>query len=230
MSKMQKLFVVSSLVIVSAIAPVIGMSGLHLSPTAPAVAQWWSWFTQRPKTSLGTRSGVCPMTPGLLDKDFAIISDRPVFAWKGGKAVRLIVRDFNTKTEVWSTDLDPNTQSIAYGGKAPLQPDTIYQWQLLGANPTSADLSTWYMLATMPAVERDRHIAQLRDIEQKTKNSSTEAIANAKLAYLLAPDHQLWSDAIQVLIEVKNPSSEFIQQRKDFLAGLCTPPKTAKKE
>jgi hypothetical protein len=218
MLKVQQLLIVSGLVVGSAIAPVIEFS--TLSPSAPASAQFWSWFGRRPRVPLGTRSGVCPMTPGLLDKDFAVISDRPLFAWQG-KAVKLTVRDFQTKAEVWSTSIDPNVQQIAYGNADALQPERIYQWQILGENPTSTDLSRWEVLAVMPTAERDRHLANLKEIEQKEKNRDAEAIANAKLAYLLDPDRGLWSDAVQVLSEVKNPSPEFVKNRKDFMAGLC---------
>lgn len=220
MLKPQHLLIVSSLFIGSAIVPVIEFASLQIAPNSIASAQFWSWFGRRPRVPLGTRSGVCPTTPGLLGKDFAIISDRPLFSWQG-KAVKLTVRDFETKAEIWSTTIASNTQQIAYGG-TPLQPGKTYQWQILSDTPTSADLARWELLSVMTQSERDRHLANLKSIEQKTKNNAPEAIANAKLAYLLAPDRELWSDAVQVLFEVKNPSSDFTKNRKEFMAGLCT--------
>lgn len=222
MLKAQHLFIASSLAIGSTIAPVIEFASFQISPSSIASAQFWSWFGQRPKVPLGARSGVCPMTPGLLGKDYAIISDRPLFSWQG-TAVRLTVRDFDTKSEIWSTTIAPNAQQIAYGGE-PLQPGKTYQWQILSDTPTSADLSRWELLSVMTEPERAQHLANLSEIEQKSKNSSAEAIANAKLAYLLDPERELWSDAVQVLSEVKNPSPEFVKQRKSFMAGLCVQP------
>lgn len=221
MLKIQKLLVISGLVLASAIVPVIEFS--NLSPTAPAAAQFWTWFGRRPQVPLGTRSGICPMTPGLLDKDFTVISDRPLFAWQG-TATKLTVRDFKTKAEIWSTTLAPNIQQIAYGGTVPLQPNRIYQWQLLGTSSTSSDSARWETVAVMSQEQRDQHLASLKSIEQKAKNSSPEAVVNAKLEYLLAPDRRLWSDAVQLLSDVKNPSPEFAQNRKAFMAGLCTQP------
>lgn len=218
MSKIQKRIIVSGLLVATTI---LGFSGPNLLGSMPAEAQLSSWFRRRPKVILGGRSGICPIAPGLLEKDLTVVSDRPLFTWTGkGKATKLTVRDYNTKEEVWSVNLKPDTQQIAYGGDSPLQPDTVYEWQVLGEK--LIDTAQWNMVAVMSKAERNRHLAALKAIEQNSKNQSIEAIVDAKVAYLLDDDRRLWSDALQVLSEVKNPSPEFVQNRKDFFASLCT--------
>lgn len=210
---------ISSVVAGIMIAPIV-----QLSLVAPASAQFTrflSFWQRRPPLPLGTRSGVCPMTPGLLDKDLTIVSDRPLFSWQG-KAAKLNVRDYKTKEIIWSTDLDAQTQQVVYGDATPLEPGKIYQWQVLGQDTSSTDRAHWSTVAVMAAPDRDAVTAKLKDIEQKGRQNqqSPEEIVDQQAMYLI--DQNLWSDALQVLYAVKNPSSEFVQKRQQFSDSLCT--------
>lgn len=214
-----------SALISSVCAGIVVVPLVELSLIAPASAQlsqWVSfWQQRRPPRPLGTRSGICLMTPGLLDKDLKIMSDRPLFSWQG-KATKLNVRDYTTQKIVWTTDLDPQTQQIVYGDVKPLEPGKLYEWQVIGENPSSTDLGYWSTVEIMATPERDQITAKLKEIEQKAKQNKAlpEAIVDQQVAYLL--EQNLWSDAMTVLYTVKNPSSEFTQKRQEFASRLCT--------
>jgi hypothetical protein len=195
-----------------------------IAPFAVSANAWslFSFGKRRPTVPLGTRGGMCLIAPGLLDQKFTVLSDRPLFAWKG-TATKLTVREFKSKTVIWETvGLDSTDQQVVYGGTTPLKSNTIYEWQLLGENPTQADLNRWKVVSVMAEPERTQHYEKLKELEQKVKAQKVEAIADTKATYLL--DQRLWSDALQVLSDVKNPSPEFAQTRKEFMTGVCSEP------
>lgn len=210
---------ISSVLASIVIAPLVELS--LIAPASAQFSQWVSLWQRRPPRPLGTRSGICLMTPGLLEKDLRIVSDRPLFSWQG-KAIKLNVRDYETREIVWTTDLDPQKQQIIYGDVKPLEPGKLYEWQVIGENPSSTDLGYWSTVEIMAAPERDQITAKLQEIEQKAKQNKAlpEAIVEQQVAYLL--EQNLWSDAITVLHTVKNPSSEFAQKRQEFASSLCT--------
>jgi hypothetical protein len=203
-----------------AIVPLVEVS--RIAPASAQFAGFLSFWQRRPERPLGTR-GICLRSPGLLENDFTVVSDRPLFSWQG-KAVKLNVMDYDTKEIVWTTDLDPQTQQIVYSNANPLVLGKRYRWQVLGQDPSSTDMAHWSTFEIMAVPQRDEVLAKLKEIEQKAqqKKASPEAIAEQQATYLL--DQNLWSDALQVLHTVKNPSSEFAQNRKEFMANLC--PKT----
>jgi hypothetical protein len=185
-----------------------------------AMARRFRFWRRRPPITLGGRGAVCAITPGLLDKDFTVLSDRPLFAWQG-QASKLNVRDFKTRTIIWSADVDVNTQQLAYSGSQPLEPGKVYQWQVLGNNPTSQDRAQWSTMTVMASPERDTMMTKLKELAQTAQQSkqSPEELADEQAMYLL--DQNLWSDALQVVFAVKNPSTEFVEQRKLFAENMC---------
>ncbi|MCY6493869.1 hypothetical protein [Leptolyngbya sp. GGD] len=209
------------------IAPLVELS--LIAPASAELSQWVSLWQRRPPRPLGTRSGVCLMTPGLLEKDLRIVSDRPLFSWQG-KATKLNVRDYTTQKIVWTIDLDPQAQQIAYGDVNPLEPGKLYEWQVLGEKPSSTDLGYWTTVEIMAAPERDQVNAKLKKIEQAAQKSkvSPESTVNQQVAYLL--EQNLWSDAMTILYTVKNPSSEFAQKRQQLASSLCTAKTTSMKQ
>lgn len=91
----------------------------------------------------------------------------------------------------------------------------------------------------MPADERDKIQVDLQTLEQKLRatGASPEEIALKKADYFinykikqeinknepLSP----WSDALQTLYEVENPSPSFVEQRQAYVASFCTQQPTA---
>ena len=203
-----------------AIASLVLIPVIQTSLTTPPVqAQMFRFLfgSRRPPLPLGTRSGVCPMSPGLLDKDFTVMSDRPLFLWQG-QASKVTVRDYKTKAIVWTKNLDATTQQIVYEPTQPLESGKLYQWQVIGEESSSSDRAHWSTVAIMTAAERDALSSKLKEMEGRQK--SAEAIADEQATYLL--NQNLWSDALQVLFAVKSPSSAFVQKRQEFVSGLCT--------
>lgn len=191
---------------------------------APGASAQWDWLFGRrqPDVPLGTRGSICAIAPGALDANAKILSDRPLFSWKD-KAVKLRVRD--GQTELWQTALNPQDDHIVYAGQAPLQPGKRYFWEIVPASnsdqPSVVPTPTRTLFAILPQADRDRINADLNAIEQKNKSThaSAETIADAKANYLI--EKRLWSDAVRVLYEVKNPSVAFTSQRQQFIDRLC---------
>ena len=210
---------------------VIGLVAVvSIASLSPASAQWsWLFGGRKPDVVLGTRGDICAIAPGRLEIDAKILSDRPLFSWQE-KAVKLRVLD--GKTELWKTDLSLQDDHVLYQGQTRLEPGKLYAWEVTpppdakspGITPTPVKTR----FKVLPQSDRDRITAELKAIEQKTKTSgSEESIADAKANYLF--DQKLWSDAIRVLYEVKNPSKAFVEQRQQFVSGLCTKPETSLK-
>ncbi|MBW4595742.1 MAG: hypothetical protein KME46_23265 [Brasilonema angustatum HA4187-MV1] len=191
-----------------------------------------AFWQRRPRHRLGARSGICAISPGLLET-YVIWRDRPLFLWQG-RAAQITVRDRETQTVLWTQSLNPTDKKIAYNGKEPLQPGKLYQWQLLGAESSSSDRKQWTTFQIMPAGDRDKIQADLQTLEQKLRatKASQEDIAVIKADYFTnykikqendtneAP--KAWSDAVQTLYDVENPSPSFVEQRQTYVANLCT--------
>jgi hypothetical protein len=196
-----------------------------------------SIFQRRPRHRLGARSGICPISPGLLET-YVVWHDRPLFVWQG-RGAQIIVRDRQTQTVLWTQPLNGTDQKIAYNGKEPLQPGKLYQWQLLGIESSSSDRNQWTTFQIMPASDRDKIQADLQTLEQKLRTTkvSQEEIVLQKADYFLnykikqenntneAPN--AWSDALQTLYEVENLSPSFVEQRQTYVADFCTKQSTA---
>jgi hypothetical protein len=73
----------------------------------------------------------------------------------------------------------------------------------------------------MEQEERDRISAELKNIENQLESASAspEVIALAKANYFA--DHNLWSDVLQQIYSVPEPSSELLALRQDILRKLC---------
>lgn len=209
----------------------------HSRTQNPIIAQnytgWVARFWQRrPLRRNGARDGVCAVSPGLVDT-YMVWSNRPVFLWHSGqtnKEVQLILRDYDSQEIVWSQPTNLTEQKVAYRGQQPLQPGKIYQWQL---TEKSRNTTNWATFKVLPATERDKITTELQKIEQQLKAAKTspEEIAMKKADYFLnyQIQHQtedkslnLWSDALESLYQVENPSPSFIQKRQTFVSDICT--------
>jgi Domain of Unknown Function (DUF928) len=190
------------------------------------------WERKPRRKRLVSRSGVCAISPGLVDTYF-IWSDRPLFLWNSpGKnaKVQLIVREEATDTEVWSQTVNLTDQKVFYNGEKPLEPGKRYQWQLLGEN--KLDIIKPSIFQIIAASEREKIQTDLQALEQKLKvnKTSPEEIAIQKADYFFNYQitHQtekdtfgLWSDALEILYKVEQPSPSFLQQRQAKVEGLC---------
>lgn len=200
-----------------------------------------SFWQRRPRTRNVSRSGLCAIAPGVIDT-YIVWHEKPMFLWNyNGKPAtgQIVVRDYDTQETLWQQNVDINTKKIAYGGAKPLEAGKLYQWKLSG-NPSSP----WITFKIMPTTERQKIATDLQAIEQKPKTAtsqeSQEEIALQKANYFL--DYKVthrtqqgtfspWSDALQVLNEVENPSANFIKQRDQFIvdAGCSSSQSTVRR-
>lgn len=164
---------------------------------------------------LGSRSAICAVSPGLVGNTDTIWSDRPLFLWQGS-ASSITLRDLASGTIIWSTDLSPLTQQVAFPA-AVLQPGRIYSWELAAAGQPSLTFS----FEVMGAERRELIAAALERLETHLKDlgGSNEAIALQQARYFA--DLGLWPDALQILHSVAEPSAALEQSTQDILTYLC---------
>ena len=189
-----------------------------------------SFWQRQPRRRLTSRSGVCPISPGLIDT-YLVWSDRPLFLWDSSGAnqkVQLIVYEDETGKEVWRQTVNLNDQKVFYQGEKSLEPDHLYQWQLLGENNLNITPPSTFKIIS--ASERKQMQSELQTLEQKLTNATPEEIALKKADYFVnykitdqAEDGilNLWSDALESLYKVEQPSPAFIQKRQAKVENLC---------
>jgi hypothetical protein len=169
------------------------------------------------------RGDFCYLSPGLMESANLIWSDRPLFAWQG-KASKIILttfdNDYNSVT-VWEQSLSTSTQAVVYADTTNLQPGQTYSWKLLGESddPTRA---TAFSFQIMSAEQRSQISTDLQTIATQLQSSgqSAEQIALEQAKYFQAK--AMWSDALQILYSVQNPSPAVTQAIQDITAGVCS--------
>ncbi|MGI2906018.1 hypothetical protein [Tolypothrix sp. VBCCA 56010] len=225
-----------------ALIPVISFGGVSSEIATPSsqnrqviaqqlttrVASFWQTRPRKRNTSRSLTSQVCAIAPGLLET-YQVWSDRPLFLWQSqgkNKDLQLILRDYETQEEVWTQKVNTADQKVLYSGKEPLKPGKRYQWQLSGSQ-------TWATFQIMPADQRNQIQLDLQALEQKLKanKASSEEIALKKADYFRNYEikhkeekgiFHPWSDALQTLYTVENPSPAFVKERETYIANLCT--------
>lgn len=197
-------------------------------PAKPNIIQRWinSIWKRRPKRSLGARSGICPIAPGLIET-YSIWRKSPLFLWRStleNREAKLVVRERHSQKPLWVQLVNIADQKVFYNGQ-PLEPGKLYQWKLEGTTPSIP----WITFKIMPANQRAQIQADLQALEQKsgTPNALEEiAIKKAEyfLEYAVTPqsNNHLWADALQTLYEVEKPSPSFVKKREEFVANICT--------
>ena len=179
---------------------------------------------RRPRQQLGGRDGgVCAVSPGLLETENAVWSDRPLFLWKiqaeGIVMQRLTVAD-QTDRILWEKPLTAADQSAIYAGQ-PLQPGQFYQWQLewtVGGEKELAD----HTFQVMAPDRRQPITTKLQALSQlQASGASAETIAQQQADYLSNPENLLWSDALKQLYTVENPSRLTTQTIQTWMNDVC---------
>lgn len=170
----------------------------------------------RDEPPLGSRNAFCAISPGLVGDSDMIWSDRPLFLWQG-EANQLILRTFETRQTVWQQTGLTGTQRLQYTGPA-LQPGQIYQWQMTGGN-LQEDIS--FIFQVMPASDRQLITTELAALEAQLKaaNASAENIAAERSRYFA--ERGLWSDALEALDSVENPSAAVTNTIEQISTRVC---------
>ncbi|MBN3958724.1 hypothetical protein [Nostoc sp. NMS8] len=197
-----------------------------------SIASFWG---RTPKRRLVSRSGVCAISPGLVET-YYVWSDRPLFLWYSSgenKTAQLIVRDPATEEVVWMQTVNLTDQKVFYSGEKALEAGKPYQWELLASgNSIVTPRSTFQIMADG---DRNKIQTDLQTLEQKLKvnKASPEEIALQKADYFVnyKITHKteegifhLWSDALEILYKVDKPSPSFITKRQEKVEDLCKQP------
>ena len=153
---------------------------------------------------------LCMVSPDAPQVYRTVWNDRPFFLWQG-KVARIAVRLLHSNENLWIYPT-AKIQSVTYKGE-PLQPGKTYKWIVNGQQ--------FVPFKIMEQEERDRIGAELKNIENQLESAGAnpEVIALAKANYFA--DHNLWSDVLQQIYSVPEPSSELLALRQDILGKLC---------
>ena len=181
-----------------------------------------SIWKRHPKKTLGARHNLFPIAPGVIDTS-EIWHNKPMFLWHSAsknQPARLIVREQNSEESQWVQKVNIADNRAFYQGK-PLQPGKIYQWKLEGTNSSIP----WTNFQIMPEKQRAQIKTDLDRLEQKPLAGNSEEIAQRKAEYFLQYPMKalLWSDALQALYEVKQPSQNFINNRQELIDNISFP-------
>jgi len=220
-----------------AVAIALGMSSENPAiaqsrrPRQNIIRRWVnSIWGRRPKRSLGARSNIVAISPGLIDT-ITVWHDKPMFLWHSSsknQQARLIVRERNSEETLWEQNVDVSNRKAFYQGQ-PLEPGKNYQWKLTG---TTSSIP-WTNFQIMPENQRAQIKADLQKLEQKSKSlagNTSEETAKIKAEYFLnnainQNKEYLWSDGLQALYQVKKPSTDFIKNRQQLIINILTPNK-----
>ncbi|MCX7592932.1 MAG: DUF928 domain-containing protein [Fischerella sp.] len=156
---------------------------------------------------------LCMVSPDAPSEGIRIVwSDRPFFIWQGNVKEIALLQQGNEQ-ELWRQNV-LNTKHTTYTG-TPLQPGQIYKWQVY-PNTSSPTSPTFVSFQVMEAPQRNQITNELNKLEAqlKAKGAAEETIAQKKANFFA--DKQLWSDFMQQVYSVKNPSPELLKSTKDI--------------
>ena len=164
------------------------------------------------------RGGVCALTPRTSGSNTEVWSDRPLFVWRGLPLIKKIeVRLPGSKQALWDEEFSGRTFRVMYGGEKPLQSGQTYNWVVL--DQTNKEHS--FEFKVLDAQQRDRIKADLTKLEEelKGKGATPEEIAVQRAEYFA--QKQLWSDVLQEIYSVQNPSPGLNKKVKATAGEIC---------
>lgn len=164
------------------------------------------------------RGGICALTPRTIGTNTVVWSTRPLFAWRGVPPIQQIkVRVQGNQEALWDKKFSGRAFRVMYDGKQPLEPSQTYNWVILDDQNKEYSF-TFKVLNTQ---ERDRITVDLKKLEEELKNNkaSDEEIALRRAEYFA--QKQLWSDVLQEVYSVKNPSPALNQKIQALVGNIC---------
>lgn len=168
------------------------------------------------KVTTGSRTieeKICAIALGLI-KTRVVWNDRPLFLWQG-IAQKIEVRLPSSKDAFWEQSVSEADRDATYNGPA-LQQGHTYQWVLTDrySQPTS------FNFQIMAAERRNVIAAELMALEAQleTKKATPEAIALQRANYFA--QRELWSDVLQEVFSVQNPSAALTRIKQELPAEL----------
>lgn len=191
----------------------------------------WNILRRRKVPGGGRRpeETICAIAPGRLDSTKLGIQEiwsvQPLFLWniQGGTVQQIELLYKENEQIFWSQKIPTGQTKFIYNGK-PLQPGQSYIWHL-SHSPTSED--SYYQFKVMDVQKRNRITTKLAQLENKLKKQGApvEKIALEKANYFA--QQELWSDALQEIYSIPNPSAELSNMiQKISSPDYCQEPKT----
>ena len=179
---------------------------------------------ERPTGGKGDLCAIAPANspPGEVTE---IWNDRPLLVWQGALS-RIEIRPVGSSEAIWRLQLPTQegaspVESAAYTGKA-LVPGQTYDWLLFDTTSGDSSHATWRVrFRVMAADQRASITSGLTALETKlaAAGASPETIAQERAGYFV--ERQLWSDALQTIFAIAEPSPELTEAREKLLQRVC---------
>ncbi|MEQ8973787.1 MAG: hypothetical protein RIE73_25765 [Coleofasciculus sp. C1-SOL-03] len=206
------------------------LSSAKLALTAP-IHPDVSWRTirqdllnRRDDPPLGSRPvELCLITPEYRRNSVTLWQNRPLFVWQG-KIGGIGIRQANSEQIIWRQPIAANDRQrvnrVNYTGE-PLEPGQAYHWVMFDQADDSQPIR-FIPFTVLDGKQRDRIRVRLIILaaQLREKGATTEEMALERANYFTK--QQLWSDALQEVYRVDNPSPELETMMAELSTQLCS--------
>lgn len=214
----------------SSLLTLVAIAGLSGSTALIAIAQTqlsWQEVTNRmfggkePRApGSGGRGGSRPANLCWITPTDSLWNTRPQLVWLG--SFRSVgVRPVGTQTILWRSvaPVANRLHRLEYGG-TPLEPGKAYEWVFFFSETANTPMLRvpFQMVDVNQQAAIKTDLAKLTNQHQKQKITA-EALALQRANYFA--QRQLWSDVLQEVYSVKNPSKQLQQVAQDTEAEVC---------
>lgn len=210
-----RLLILAGLVSVSVVPALLIAPDMTLGQTRVQRASWTGivdWLLGRKKQRPISRGDLCLVSP-----NGTMYSSQPLFLWKGQLKKIAVSKAGSKYNNFWDKDItEPKTFAI-YTGEEALQPGIVYEWKGFIADAPTIFVKFQVMNEPQRQVITDELNVLEKRLQRKGVNK--EKIALEEANYFA--EKGLWSDVLQQVYSVSNPSKEFLQQTKDLSNKLC---------
>jgi hypothetical protein len=160
---------------------------------------------------------ICLISPGRQEQ---IWHDRPLFIWQGTQPA-IGVRQSDTGAILWQRS-SPATSPLKrarYLGEE-LRSGRTYDWLFFAKEADSAP-QFWVKFQIMPPPASILISAELKTLERKLEaaEADAETIALHRANYFAQKN--LWTDVLQEIYSVREPSAELQQLTQEILTRVC---------
>lgn len=172
---------------------------------------------------LGSRGQLCLITPEYHRNSVTLWQNRPLFVWQG-KIGGIGIRQANSDQIIWRQPITGSeterVNRVAYTGD-PLEPGQTYHW-LIFDQADDSQLIRFIPFTILDGKQRDRIRVRLIILaaQLREKGATVEEMALERANYF--SKQELWSDALQEVYRVDNPSTELETIITELSTQLCS--------
>lgn len=169
-------------------------------------------FGRKTQQPIG-RGGYCFLAS---PENYTIYNTRPVFVWTGNLQ-KIAVANSGSDISFWDTNIENQHKFVSYTGQENLQPGKSYELQ--GFNNNRIAMLVEFQI--MNSQQRQVITDELNALEQKlkTEGADKQTIAMARTDYFIGKE--MFSDALQEIYSVENPSAELSNLLINLPEKLC---------